>query len=260
MKIRGRSIVPGRASGHALVTSAPFSFVGGADPETGRVLDPQVGPGDARLAGRIFAFPQGKGSTVGSYVIYGLAKRGVAPAAIVNSATDGIVAVGATLGEIPLVDRVDTACLRTGDRMAVDGDRGTVDLPDVRGVSVVTAIVRHRGRILLVRRGPAVGTFPGRWSAISGHLEGRENPRSRAVREIREETGLRGSRFRAAGPTVLVRDDATIYAVHPFLFDAPTRRVRLDWENVEHRWVQPNELVAFETVPRLSDVVATVLR
>jgi len=257
MKIRGRPIAPGKAAGRALVSPAPFSFVGGADPTTGRILDPAADR-DGRLAGRIFAFPHGKGSTVGSYVIYGLAKRRVGPAAIVNSSAEGIIAVGATLAEIPLVDRVDTACLRTGDRIGVDGGRGIVDLPDVKAIPVVTSVLWNRGRILLVRRSDAVGSFRGRWSAISGFIEGREEPKARAVQEIREETGLRGVRFRGAGRPIFARDRGTIYVVHPFRFDAPTRRIRLDWENVESRWIRPEEIDRFETVPRLKDVVTSV--
>lgn len=258
MILRGRSIVPGRAEGTALVSPDPFSFVGGADPETGAVLDPDAGAGET-LAGRIFAFPHGKGSTVGTYVMYGLAKRGVGPAAIVNSAAEGIIAVGATLGGIPLVDRVDTAALRTGDHLIVDADRGRLDLPDVRGRPVVTSILWNRGRILIVRRSDRVGSFRGHWSAISGFLEGREDPKSRALQEVREETGIARPRFRKAAPPLLARSDGTIFIIHPFLFETPGRRVQLDWENVEYRWVRPEDLRRFRTVPRLQDVVASVL-
>lgn len=257
MILRGRSVVPGRGDGTALVSPAPFSFVGGVDPTTGEILDPDAGRGE-RLASRIFAFPHGKGSTVGAYVLYGLAKRGTGPAAIVNAATDGIIAVGATLGGIPLVDGVDTACLRTGDRLIVDANRGRIELPDVRGTPVVTAILQNRGQILILRRSDAVGTFRGRWSAVSGYLEGREDPKVRALREVREETGISRPRFRAAGPPIHARADTTIFVVHPFLFDVPKRKVRLDWENVEYRWIHPGELDRFETVPRLGDVVAAV--
>lgn len=261
MKIRGRRIVPGHAAGDVLASPVPFSFVGGADPVTGKILDPSTGVAGERLTDRIFAFPHGKGSTVGSYVIYGLAKREVGPAGIVNASAEGIVAVGAILAGIPMVDRIDTAGLRTGDRILLDGARGTVELPGVRATPVVTAVLRNRGRILIVRRSEKVGSFRGRWSAISGHLEGREDPKARAVREVREETGLRGLAFRAAGAPILARHDATMYVVHPFLFDVASRRVRLDWENVEHRWIRPaDELDRFQTVPRLKDVVAAVLR
>jgi predicted aconitase with swiveling domain/ADP-ribose pyrophosphatase YjhB (NUDIX family) len=260
MKMRGRPIVPGRAQGKALAAPIPFSFVGGADPETGTILDASTGLAGERLQGRIFVFPHGKGSTVGSYVIYGLSKRGIGPAAIVNAAAEGVVAVGAILAGTPMVDRIDTGGLMTGDRLIVDGDRGTVELPDVRATPVVSAVLRNGGRILLVRRSQKVRSFRGRWSAISGHLEGRESPRSRAVREVREETGLRGIRFRAAGAPVYARANSTMYVVHPFLFDVSSRRVRLDWENVESRWISPEGLDRFETVPRLRDVVASVLR
>lgn len=259
MKIRGRRIVPGKATGSALVSSAPFSFVGGADPMSGTILDASTGIAEERLAGRIFVFPHGRGSTVGSYVIYGLAKRGVGPAAIINASAEGIVAVGATLADIPMIDRIDTSGLRTGDRLHVDADRGTVDLPDVRAVPVVSAVLRNRGRILVVRRSESVGSFRGHWSVISGHLGGREDPKARALREVREETGLRRIAFRTAGSPVYARHDATMYIVHPFLFDTPSREIRLDWENVEPRWIRPEELDRFEAVPRLKDVVAAVL-
>src|SRR5207247_7150059 len=109
---------------------------------------------------------------------------------IVNARTEAIVAVGATLAGIPLVDRVDVGGLRTGDRMTVDGDRGTVELPDIRATPVVSVVLRNRGRILVVRRSEDVGSFRGRWSAISGYLEGGDDPRHSAVREVRVGSGV----------------------------------------------------------------------
>lgn len=74
----------------------------------------------------MLVFPRGKGSTVGSYVLYGLAQRDTAPAAIVNAETETIVATGAILGDIPAVDGIDLESLETGERVTVDGDAGTV--------------------------------------------------------------------------------------------------------------------------------------
>lgn len=258
MRVPARSIAPGRASSTAIVSTAPFSFVGGADPTTGRILDATTGREGERFGGRVFAFPHGKGSTVGSYVLYGLVKRRRGPVAIVNARAETIVAVGAILGGIPMVDRVDVLGIRTGDRVVVDADRGFVDLPDVRAIPVVTAVLRHKGRILLLRRSPRVRAFGGWWSAVSGLLEGDEDPRARARREIREETGITHARLRSTAPPVIAREGATAYLVHPFLFDVPTARVRLDRENVESRWVRPDSLDKYRTVPRLRDVVLTL--
>jgi hypothetical protein len=113
--------------GEALVSREPLSFYGGVDPRTGVVVE-KGHPLEGRcVAGRVLVFPCGKGSTVGSYVIYGLAKNGVAPRAVVNRETEIIVAAGVILGGIPCVDHVDVEAIPDGARLVVDGDEGTVE-------------------------------------------------------------------------------------------------------------------------------------
>ena len=241
------------------MSGKPMSFLGGVDRESGTVVDPSSEIRGEVVAGRVLAFPHGKGSTVGSYVVYGLAKRGRGPSAIVNERTEAIVATGAILGGIPLVDRIDVSILASGDRVVVDGDAGTVDLPEVTERPVVTAFLRNKGRILIVLRGERVGSFRGKWSGISGYIEGDEPALRRARQEVREETGIREARLVARGPVIRTRLESTVFAIHPFLFDVPTRRVRLDWENVEARWVRPGDLEGVPTVPRLREVLASVL-
>ena len=259
MRLEGRAVSPGRAEGEALASGKPMSFLGGVDRETGTVLDPTSDLRGESVAGRVLAFPHGKGSTVGSYVLYGLARRGRAPAAIVNERTETIVATGCILGGIPLVDGIDVSILRTGDRILVDGGAGAIDVPDVTERPVVTAFLRNRGRVLIVKRGEKVGTFRGAWSGVSGYLEEGTRPVEQARQEIREETAMAGARLRSHGPVIRTRHESTVFAVHPFLFDVPSRRVRLDWENVEARWVRPEELGRLTTVPKLAEVLASVL-
>ena len=75
---------------------------------------------------KILCFPCGHGSTVGSYVLYSLVKRGLGPKAIVNQTADPVVVVGAIIAEVPMVDRVDIGEIETGDEVEVDCDRGVV--------------------------------------------------------------------------------------------------------------------------------------
>jgi predicted aconitase with swiveling domain len=70
--------------------------------------------------------PAGKGSTVGSYVLYRMARSGTAPAAILCRECDTVVAVGAILGEIPCVDRLDVAEIPEGAVVAVRGEEVVV--------------------------------------------------------------------------------------------------------------------------------------
>ena len=119
---RGRAIRRGEAHGTTLVSPEPLSFYGGVDPESGRVLE-RGHPLEGRtVAGRVLVLPTGKGSTVGSYALYRMARAGTAPAAIVCAVCDTVVAVGAILGEIPCVDRIDLGRIPDGRPVAVRGE------------------------------------------------------------------------------------------------------------------------------------------
>lgn len=118
-----RTIRAGRAEGPALVSSAPIGFLGGVDPETGVVLEPAHPLQGRSVKGTVLVFPTGKGSTVGSYTILRLAQSGAGPVAIVNEESEAIVAVGAIISDIPMVDQVDITQVRDGDWLVVDGDK-----------------------------------------------------------------------------------------------------------------------------------------
>ena len=114
-----RIIKPGHAEGEALVSPDPIGFLGGVDPDTGVVIEAGHPLEGECVAGRVLVFPTGKGSTVGSYTLYRLARSGLAPAAIINAEADPVVAVGAIIAEIPMVDQVDISRIHTGDWVQV---------------------------------------------------------------------------------------------------------------------------------------------
>lgn len=118
-----RTIRSGRAEGPALVSSVPIGFLGGVDPDTGVVLEPLHPLQGQSVKGTVLVFPTGKGSTVGSYTILRLARSGAGPVAIVNEESEAIVAVGAIISDIPMVDKVDITQIRDGDWVVVDGDK-----------------------------------------------------------------------------------------------------------------------------------------
>ncbi len=120
-RIQGRVIRAGRAEGRALVSPAPIGFLGGVDPDSGVVVEPNHPLHGQSVAGRVLVFPTGKGSTVGSYTILRLARNRVAPAAMINAESEAIVAVGAIIADIPMVDQVAIGLIRDGDWVVVDG-------------------------------------------------------------------------------------------------------------------------------------------
>lgn len=131
MKIYGRKIAGGKAEGEALVSSEAITFLGGVDPETGVVVESGHELEGESLSGRILVFPRGKGSTVGVYTIYGMKKRGCAPAGIINVKSESVIATGAIISGIPMLDSLESdplSIIKTGDNIKIDADEGYVEV------------------------------------------------------------------------------------------------------------------------------------
>ena len=124
--IRGRGISRGRGKGQLLVSPVPLSFLSGVDPASGIIVEKGHPLQGECITGKVLAFPYGKGSTVGSYVLYALSQNGHAPAAIINTEAEPIIATGAIIGGIPMVDRIEIPMsrLRSGVQVLVNGDSG----------------------------------------------------------------------------------------------------------------------------------------
>ena len=122
MKLSGRVIRGGQAQGMALVSREPIGFFGGVDAETGLVVESGHELEGESITGRILVFPGGKGSTVGSYTLYRLRRKGLAPAGIINAQSEAIVAVGAIIADIPMVDCIEISQIETGDTVSIQDD------------------------------------------------------------------------------------------------------------------------------------------
>lgn len=128
---------------------------------------------------------------------------------------------------------------------------------DERGV--VTCFLRNDGRVLLLCRSDDVGSYPGRWGTVTGHLAPErgappDDPETAARREIREETGLADAvtLVRAGEPFEVEDSDSGIrWRIHPMLFDCARRDVEPNWETAEWEWVHPTAIRQRETVPDL---------
>ena len=127
--LKGHKVAKGKARGEALVSQSPISFMGGVNPETGLIVEKGHELEGASISEKILIFPTGKGSTVGSYQLYELTIQKKAPKAIINVRADPIVAIGAIMGNIPMVDKLEQSPLeviKTKDLVEVDADQGIV--------------------------------------------------------------------------------------------------------------------------------------
>ncbi len=252
-RISGRGVWGGRAEGRAAVSETPLSPLGELDVERGLLRD------YLPVEGRILVFPYSRGSTVGSYVIYRMAARGLGPSGMVTRKPDPITVVGAVISEIPMVTDFPIHVVRDGDRMLLDGDGGVVELPDLELVEAVSVVPYAEGRILLLRRGGRVEHHRGLWEVPSGRVERGEGPEEAAIRELEEETGLRPEGPLIPCGTYYFRreDRPAIGKVHYFIARVKGRP-RVSWEHVQLIWAERSPPSG--TVPGLRGIVEECLK
>jgi predicted aconitase with swiveling domain len=128
--IRAAFLVPGEASGPVVSLDEPLSFWGGFDPETGRVIDrrhPQLG---RSLTGAVLLMPTGRGSSSSSNVVAEAIRLHTAPAAVLMSGADSIIALGAMVAEelygltmpVATIDHHQAAVVRGWSRARLEPD------------------------------------------------------------------------------------------------------------------------------------------
>jgi 8-oxo-dGTP pyrophosphatase MutT (NUDIX family) len=126
-------------------------------------------------------------------------------------------------------------------------------------IHVVTCFLRHKGKILILKRSDMVRTSKGRWAGVSGYVEKGEEPEETALKEIGEETGIRNPKLVKKGEPFIVSTGDATFCIHPFLFDVDTSEVKIDWEHTEYKWIEPDEIDKYDTVPRLPAGLKSVL-
>ncbi|MDH4129332.1 MAG: NUDIX domain-containing protein [Spirochaetota bacterium] len=129
---------------------------------------------------------------------------------------------------------------------------------------VVSSFLWDGEKILILKRSEKVGNHRGKWAGISGHLD-ESTPLKQAYKEIFEETTIKEHSLTLIkeGNYVEVYDvfkgNEITWQIYPFLFRVETDiNIELDWEHDDMKWIVPDQVKDFDTVPGLCDVLKTV--
>jgi len=128
----------------------------------------------------------------------------------------------------------------------------------------VTSFLQSNDKILILLRSEQVSTYQGKWGGISGSIDDGKTADAQALLEIVEETNLSEQDIELIKKgEPLVFDDEVLYlrkVVYPYLFRVrDRRRIKIDWEHKELRWIRPEDLGDYDTMPKLKETLAQVL-
>ena len=135
---------------------------------------------------------------------------------------------------------------------------------NLRFTNIVTSFIKNDDKILILKRSDKVKSMKCLWAGISGIIENNETPLTRAKIEIFEEAGIREEQIELLKAVQQIKISAPQYKNHewnifPFLFKAKNPEIKLNWENSEFKWIEPNEIKNYKTVPDLEKILLSLL-
>ena len=131
--------------------------------------------------------------------------------------------------------------------------------------SIVTSFIKNDDKILILKRSDKVKTMKCLWAGVSGIIEKNDTtPLERAKIEIFEEAGINEKEIELLKSIEQIKIKSAQYKNHewnifPFLFSTKNSEIKLNWENSEFKWVEPNEIKNYETVPELEKILFSLL-
>ncbi len=116
-------------------------------------------------------------------------------------------------------------------------------------VAVAVAYNPEKEKFLVLKRSDFCELNPGKWNFPSGKIEAGEKASEAALRELEEETGLKGELVRS-GETFESNSAGKTFKVHPFLVIV-NGEVFLNKEHSDYAWMEASEISELDGVDDL---------
>jgi len=121
--LHGRTVVPGRVDGAALVSHEPISGWGGIDPARGVIIERRHELYGVCFTGKVLVFPSAKGSSGWAGFFQTTRLSGTAPTGMIIGRISAKSALGAVVTRVPAITDLDEdpcAVIATGDWVLLD--------------------------------------------------------------------------------------------------------------------------------------------
>ena len=114
---------------------------------------------------------------------------------------------------------------------------------------VAVSVTINKGKILIMKRSKKTSSS-GKWAFPGGKIREDEEASEAVLRELDEETGLNG-KIRKKGEPCIDGGELGRWKLHPFLIETDKRKVELNHEHSDYRWVEKDEIEDLDTLGEL---------
>ena len=128
---------------------------------------------------------------------------------------------------------------------------------------VTCLLINEKEKLLILKRSDRVRTYKGQWGGVAGYIEENEKPIDTAYKELNEEIGLNQkdvqliNKLKPFKFTDFYNGEKYNWEIYLFVFRAKNiKRIHIDWEHIEFKWVKPSDIYNYDTVPHFKEFIS----
>lgn len=137
---------------------------------------------------------------------------------------------------------------------------GRINYSKSERAPVINCFVKYKDKVLILKRSNKVLAYKGKWNSVGGYIDENKPVKEKAIEELEEELKISRktiSRIKVGIPYE-VRDESIkrTWIVFPVLAElnkAP--KIMLDFEHTDFKWINPKDLLNYDIVPGLEQVL-----
>jgi len=108
--------------------------------------------------------------------------------------------------------------------------------------TIATALIKFQDKYLIAKRSQNKEFSPNKWEFISGFIEEKESAEETILRELQEETSLKGKIIKSENPYI-TEDNEIRWIILPYLIEPSSANFKIkESDHSEMKWVTIEEL------------------
>ena len=133
-----------------------------------------------------------------------------------------------------------------------------------QAASVVQCYLINKGQVAIFKRTEKLGVYKNYWSIIAGYIQADNQPLDQAYIELDEEGSVSKKQLKLInkiGPKVRIdKKIKRVWIIYSFLFEVKTRKIKLDWEHSQIKWIKPLSFKNYKHVPGMPEILKELLK